>query len=259
MYEIETDFRIWDSVIEKSILEFEKEPNVDYELFGSIFTTYNLDSISNNGLHKTYLADSKNIKINTLRTQKLIFFRWIMNLSLLRAYNAIEIFVSSAIIEQYLGEETTVSQFKELSKKVNNEVANYFAANNLGKINSKNNRHLIKFLRHKSSDVDNFLKQKVRVDLDTNWEEFFEFISILRNVIAHNGMILNQDTLNNIKSSAKDIYERYFSNEVIEEDAILLNPNQEHFISVLTFMNNFAINLVKFIKQEEDLHFMSFR
>lgn len=258
MFEIESDLWVWDSIIEKSISEFEKESNIDCELFSSIFKAYNIDSISNHGFLKAYLAENKNIKISTLKTQKAIFFRWVMNLSLLRAYNAIEIFISSAIVEKYLGKEITISQFKELSMKLNIEIKSYFEMNNLGKVNSKNNRHVIKYLRHKSLDVDNFLKQKIRIDLNTNWEGFFEFVSILRNAIAHNGMILNQDTLNNIKSSAKDVYERYFSNEVMEEDAIFLNPNPKQFINVLTFMNDFAINMVKFIKEEPDLKFMSF-
>ena len=71
-------------------------------------------------------------------------------------------------------------------------------------------------------------------------------------------MMLSQDTLKRINSSSKDVYERYFSNELIEGDAFLLSPDQDQFSNVLMFMNEFSINLVGIIKQQDKFQFKSF-
>ncbi len=55
--------------------------------------------------------------------------------------------------------------------KLNIEIKSYFEMNNLGKVNSKNNRHVIKYLRHESRfGLIISIEQNRGIDLNTNWE-----------------------------------------------------------------------------------------
>lgn len=258
VYDTSTDISVWKSILEKVVEEHQNEDLVERELFTSIFTIYDINKTSGNGWLKVYRGESVKITTKNLGEQKQSFFRWIMNSSILKIYNSFEMLIQEVVAKEYLNQKIMSFGKKNVSA-VRNEINQFLTTNNLGKLDTKNNRHFIKYLKHKSSPVEEFLQKPVRIDLNTNWENLFELISILRNVIAHNGMMIEKDTLNEIKQTAKDIFERHFEVKTKIDDLILLDPKQEQIQSFINLINECAINLVKFVKNEDDLEFCSFR
>lgn len=258
VYNISTDIKIWQSIIGKIVDEYENEGLAERDLFSSIFTIYDIDKTSGNGLLKVFQNDNIKITTKNLREQKKSFFRWIINSSILKIYNSVEILLQSVILEEFLNHESKNFGKKDI-KLINKEISECFQNENLGKLNSHNNRHLIDYLKFKSSSVEEFMKNKVRIDLQSNWEEFFELISILKNVVVHNGMLIEKDTLNSIRNSARDIFERYFSTKLKVDELTLLDPNLPQILNFINMINEFAVNMVKFIKNEDDLQFSGFK
>ena len=72
-------------------------------------------------------------------------------------------------------------------------------------------------------------------------------VLILRNIVSHIGSKVSADLLNEIKGSAKDIFERHFT---IEEDNFgfnHFNANQEQFGNFLNLVNDYTLNTLKII------------
>ena len=121
---------------------------------------------------------------------------------------------------------------------------------------TKNNRHLIEFLRSKSNSFNAFADNKMNVDLMTTWANFFELLSILRNVVAHQGTVITNDTLNEIKSKSRDIFERYFEVTWDTTGDKHISPKENGIVSLIGVMNDFVVNTVKFINGEKDFKFI---
>lgn len=117
----------------------------------------------------------------------------------------------------------------------------------------------MEFMKHKSSDFSGFLRQKVNVNWTTRWDGFYEFFSILRNVITHQAMTITVDIRNNINSVAKDAFNHYFNQSLSEANIDILKPKNEHeFLFFVSHVNDFVTNTVKFIAEEENLRFIGF-
>ncbi|MEB0277193.1 hypothetical protein [Mucilaginibacter sp. 10B2] len=101
------------------------------------------------------------------------------------------------------------------------------------------------------------MESPLNIDLATTWGNFFEMISVLRNIIAHQGTIINNDTLNEIKSKAKDIFLRHF--EVVKDEFKdnHLQPKEIEFSDFINIVNTFALNTVKFTASKSDFGFLN--
>jgi hypothetical protein len=119
-------------------------------------------------------------------------------------------------------------------------------------VDTKNNRHIIQFFKHQSTDITSFLTLPIRIDFTTSWENFFELVSTLRNVIAHQGTIVSADTHNEIKSKAKDIFEKYFNLPKDDNGYMNLHPIADQFLNFTCLYNDFAVNVVKFMYKKSD-------
>jgi len=175
---------------------------------------------------------------------------------LLKGYNAIEILLLQSIQLAFYPEFVDPLAGKKESEKIQKEVKD-FLKNNKCSIDKRNNRHIIQFLRQKSAKVNSFLSQLVRIDVKTNWEAFFELISLLRNIIAHHGMIVTLDVQNEINSRASDLFNRNFD---IVSDGVgnqtLKFKDIHRFQSFIDYFNDFTLNTAKFIFDQPDLSFM---
>lgn len=111
----------------------------------------------------------------------------------------------------------------------------------------------------KSDEFLVFKNQLIRSDLNSNWEEFFEFISILRNVIAHHDMIITKNIHNELKKNCKILFERHFRLIKDENDQNILFFEKKTMAShFLKLYSDFGINTVKFIYEKNDLSFIGF-
>jgi hypothetical protein len=69
--------------------------------------------------------------------------------------------------------------FFENATKVGDEMIKraFRESKDMGRLETKNNRHLIAFLRYKCPAYAGFVQQPVRIDRKTTWEQFFELMS----------------------------------------------------------------------------------
>jgi hypothetical protein len=89
------------------------------------------------------------------------------------------------------------------------------------------------------------------------WDEFYEFFSILRNVITHHAMIITPDIRNNLNSVAKDAFNHYFIQPSNTTDIdILKSKDEHHFLYFVSHVNDFVANAVKFIAGETNFAFI---
>jgi hypothetical protein len=208
VWQVGADLHFWQSFLKFSVEEYRGNGSRPEEVYSAGFTAVNIDLTASPGFLKTH---SKVMRIKTLdldeRSQD--FFVWVMNLSILKIYNSLEVFLLQAIQMTFFPNHKNPIEGKKAVDEINKEIREYLKKQSINQ-DTKNNRHIIRFLEHKSSEVASFFKMPIRIDLITNWGNFFELISILRNVIAHQGTIINIDTLNDIKSKAKDVFQRHF-------------------------------------------------
>lgn len=254
VFNLDAKLSFWKSFLNTSIEEFRKGKPNQMELFGAIFTAYDIDQIMNLGYLKTYMK--KNVSITASELDKYIdeFFTWVMNLAILKIYNAVELFLLTSIQLNKFPELGNSIKCKKDSDNINSKIKSYLTDLNI-KVNTKNNKHIIEFLKT-NENIDLFLKQPIRIDLKSTWGSFFEMASILRNIIAHQGTIISKDAYNEIKQNANDLFHRYFKLNKDEFDNMHLSPIISQFMNFINYYNDFVVNVVKFLFNEKDLKFL---
>lgn len=251
VFGIDADLRFWHSFLELSIEEYINKNSRPEEVFSAIFTAYDINLVENIGLLKIH-KKVYSVKTLDLNKRSQAFFTWVINLAIIKTYNALEVYLLQAIHIRYFPNLENPVESKKAAEQFNREIRAYLTTQNV-KTDTKNNRHIIQFLRHQSTDIATFLKLPARIDLNTNWENFFELVSILRNVVAHQGRIVSADTHNEIKSKAKDLFERYFLLTKDEKEFMSLQPIVDQFLNFISFYNDFALNTVKLLYNQNDL------
>ena len=251
VFGVDVDLRFWQSIVKDLIGEYQLSGAPTSMLFSAVFHAYNLDPFSNHGYLKTQ-EDAFSILKGDLENHRKAFFAWVTNLSILKIYNALEIFLIQAIHLRYFPNHDSPIGNKDATGNLNKEIKAFLTTQSI-KVDTKNNRHLICFLRNRSVEIASFLEFPIRVDLKTSWQDFFELVSILRNVIAHQGTIVGKNTHNEIKSRGRDIFHRHFVLSKGSNGYLNLVPIEESFSNFIIILNDFAVNCVKLMFNEKDL------
>ncbi|WP_448103509.1 hypothetical protein [Pedobacter panaciterrae] len=252
VFAVETDLHFWESILNIAIEKYKSQPQAD--LFNAIFTAYNIDETSADG----NLEDFKgyiSVTSTDLESKKMIFLSWVRNLTTLKLYNALEVFIFQAIWLKYYPHLKNPALNKKSIDALTREIRKYLVDNGLS-TDSKNNRYIIEFLTSKSPQFSNFFEQKMRTDLDTSWYSFFDLLSILRNIIAHQGTIVSLDSKNEILSKAKDVFQRHFKLTQDLNKTLNLEPIGDRYGNFILFINDLALNSIKFIFEERNFGFL---
>lgn len=252
VFNVDTDLHFWESVLINAIEKYKSQPDANF--FGAIFAAYNIDEFGADGDLQDFKGD---ITVGTadLEKKKQMFLSWVRNLTTLKLYNALEVFFLQAIWLKYYLHLQNPTFNKKSSDALLREIRNHLTTNSLS-TDSKNNKYLIEFLKSKSPQFANFFNQKMRIDLNTSWCEFFELLSILRNIIAHQGTIVSSDSKNEIFSKAKDVFQRHFKLVPDNDNNLNLEPIGEQYSNFILLINDLALNSVKFIFEQPDFSFM---
>lgn len=254
LFTVDNHLKFWSHVLQRFINDLGTEKAL-LPLYQALFAAYDRDYQSHSGklvTHNMVFAIEK----AELEDEKKQFFSWIMNLSILKAYNAAELFLLQAIVLNHFPTLINPVEGKKHAERVHKEICNYLDNNGV-EPNKSNNRHVIQFVKLKSIKAASFLEHTMNVDLKTTWEGFFELFSILRNIIIHNSLIVSQDVHNNIKSIAKDIFERHFALYTDSAGYNILQPDEKKFDNFIIQINDFVLNAIKFISGEDTLAFLS--
>ena len=255
-WQIEADIRFWKHFLDFSIDRYKKENPINRKILESGFSIYNWNHIKDTA----WLASSNETlskEIIDLDAHGKEFFHWIMNLSIVRVYNSLELLLLRAVKEKYFPNLSDPLSGKKETDAVIAAVKTALKNQQL-KVDTKNNRYLIAFLITTNAETKKFYGNSINnAGFKTNWINFFEFFSILRNVIAHHSMIIETDVLNNIKSIAADVFSHYFDDQNSKNTAIVLKPKSEdYFLNFLNHINDFAGNTLKFLADEKNLNFI---
>jgi len=251
------DINFWHSVVKWAISEYQSKPPSLGINFESVFTTHDLDYKSFHGLLKVH-KEIFTIKTIHLESHSQSFFIWVMNLSIIKIYNASETFLLNTIGFIYFPNIKYRNNNKKFHELIQREIKNHLKHKNF-KFDTKNNKHLILFLKSKSSKFKTFINRKINVDLNTKWEDFFELISILRNVIAHQGMAVTLDNINEINSKAKDVFQKHFNLSEDLDGYLQILPDKERFVGFIDLINKFTLNTIKFIADKPDFTFLEMK
>jgi len=150
-------------------------------------------------------------------------------------------------------------------REVENKMCEFLEHNSTS-YDKRNNRHIIQFLKIKFPLFDDFMSCEIIKDFKNSREDFFEMISILRNVVAHHAMIVTDDTRNSICSRAKFVFEHFFDLEKDEDQNLVLSPKlgkEENepsiFRHLIDLINRFTLNSTQLIMGEGDLNFLGLK
>lgn len=251
IFSIQNDLGFWKGFLERAIKDY---PLGEHSIYTSLFHAYDLDYLTNSG----YLCLDQEvfeIKVPDLNDKREEFFSWILNLSVLRAYNSIEILILRSIQKAYYPSLMDPIKGKKQTDAIQGEIIKYLKSNSLN-TSTKNNEHLLEFLKQKEYKITIFLKHSLNVDLKTNWENFFRLLSILRNIVVHHGMIIQPDIHNEIKSKAKDIFQRYFSLKLNSNGYYILVPDEDKFRDLITYINSLTLTIYKLIFNQDSFDFV---
>ena len=245
------DLNFYRSFLKHSIDRYLSQEYQPEQIYSAVFHAYNISPETGDGWGRMH-KDIDHVLTIDLHASSEAFMCSIANQSLLRIYNAMEVFFFEAIKIRYFPNLKNPTGSRKASSAVTTAIIEDLKSIDK-RIDSRNNMHILSFLRKKSAELDWFLNQKMRIDLDTDWNNFFELTSILRNLVGHHGTIVSSDTKNEIHSKAKDVFARHF--DLIKDQNGYLNllPKIDQFSNFISFYNDFTMNIVKFIFGYEDL------
>ena len=255
VFATDTDLNFWKSFLDTSINDYKMNNPNQVELYEAGFYVYDYGINNDYGFLKGH-KESRSIDTSNIERYKDNFISWVSNLAILKVYNALENFMLRAIQIKYFP-TLNFNGSRKGNNEINNAIISYLKFENIN-IDTKNNRHIIQFLRNKSSNITLFLDHPMNIDVVSSWGNFFELISILRNIVAHQGTIVSHDSHNEIKSIAKDIFNRHFSIIKDELGAQHLQPNNNNgeYSHLISLFNSFALHIVQCIFDENDLKFL---
>lgn len=255
IFNIDHDLRFWKHFLKISIDAYSSD--TDREINTAIFCVYDHPCDHIGGILKCHEKVYRT-NVSELHKKSIDFITWVMNLSMLNAYNSMEILILQTIQMAYYPKLTNPVNGKKQTDNIQYQIKDFLKNNSIN-VDTKNNDYLIQFLKLKSPEISSFLNLKMNTDLNTRWIDYFYLISILRNVVAHCAMIVQPDIHNEIKSRAKDIFERHFEIKKNLEGFPILNPKPNNFNELIKFINSLTISIYKFAFNENDLSFIGMR
>ena len=254
VFQVGIDLKFWNRFLQTSVRKFQAENIEAREIVSSLFGAYDIDVSSDSGYLKIY-DKSKSIGSAELEAYRVKFFSWVINGGIVRVYVAIEIVLIQTIWDNYFSTLPNPTASKKNTDTIQRKIREKLKEKSRSG-ETKNNRHLVEYLSLNSIEYQKFLAKPIRIDLTTTWKDFFELVSILRNIVSHVGSKVNNDLLNEIRSKAKDIFERHFI-------IIMDGQNEQHLMAVqdqignfLNLINDFTLNTIKIARKETNFDFL---
>lgn len=230
------------SCVSEYAKDLEKKLPFQNYYFDTAFFVHNVGPNADDTL-KSYNTENYTITPKDIQKWQNAFFSNINIIHIVKFYNAIERFLIISIRNAFFPD---VIINNHLQQNIN------ISINKLGYKDKKNNKHLIDFLNETSESCREFLSEKLNVDQNLSWKDFFKLLSVLRNNIAHNGGYIDTDIINNLKGINTKIVDQYFS---LESERLVVKDNIQ-FLNFFGYCDRLCINLIKFIHNETELEFL---
>jgi hypothetical protein len=257
VFQTEIDLKFWNVFLEQSVSEHTEENPFNKVTVTSIFSAFDINVNLNTGYLKAY-EKHKSIGNTRLQKYKESFFSWVINGGIVRIYIAAEIAFIQTIWKIHFPSFFDPIENRNNMAKLHTAIRNELKTKGK-KAETKNNRHLIEYLSSVSPEYQEFLSRSVKIDLKTNWSDFFELVSILRNIFSHAGSKISKNTINELKSKSKDILERHFTILTDDYGELQLMVIQESLGNFINLINTFVLNTIKIALQEKDFSFLKMK
>ena len=245
-FPINNDLQLWQVFLPSAIkIYLEKYPN-QINLQSSGFYAYDINTKTSIVLLKNFNKISE-IKTHELELNRCNFFQWVQILSIVRLYNSIEDLLIHSIQLKYFNNLSLVLKNRKQVNAIKNSIQKNLVNNDIVP-SRNNNKYLIDFIKLKSPTAANFFQLKTYSIPKSTWEDFFEFISIIRHIIVHNGMIVSTEERSNINSKFKEMFTLYFQLKKNVDGFMTLQINEKTgVVNIISMCNDFALNTAKFI------------
>jgi hypothetical protein len=254
IFNVDVDLNFWSDFLKNATVKYQERPDYQEEIYSAGFAVYDWDIANKNGLLKMS-PYTRSLMKNELESERLTFFYWIRNLALLKSYNALELLIIQSLWISHFPHGKNPIINKKSSDILQKEIKELLILNGISN-DTKNNRHLIEAIKLLSPQYSSFLGMAMNIDVKTTWGGFFEMLSVLRNIIAHQGTVINNDTINELRSKAGDIFKGYFSIHIDEFKIKHLKPKENNFSNFINLINSFALNTIKIIASEPNFNFI---
>jgi hypothetical protein len=254
VFQVGIDLNFWSSFLKTYVEKFQKENIEAREIFSSLFGAYDIDISSNSEFLKIY-EKSKTISSDDLGEYRVNFFSWVINSGLVKVYIAIELALIQTIWDKDFSNLPNPAVRKKNADAIQRKIREKLCENSKSG-ETKNNRHIIEYLSLNSSEYQSFLSKPIRIDLTTTWANFFELVSILRNIVSHVNSKIDTDILNEIRSKATDIFERHFTIVLDPQGELHLMAVQDQIGDFLNLINDFTLNTIKIARNETSFDFL---
>ncbi len=261
VFRVRDDIEFWSNFLNWAIKQYPKTfpQQIDRVIRHGLFTTIDIDFVNKKAIGVNQPNPEKR-NSNSLEQYKFAFFEWVLSYATLRIYNSLEILLLKSIqlrfFKIFYGEDESRKNTETARK-----IKQFLNQKNIKNV-TKNNRHIIAFLKEKSPSFKQLIKLKVREDLKVNWEEFFEMTSILRNVIVHGNADLTNNTVNELKKNGGTLLNQYFDismgNYGLKKLSPVQAPERGNYNNFLKMFDDFAVNSMKAIFEKGDLTFLGF-
>lgn len=256
-FELSKDIRYWQYFLTLSIDQYNKIFPERRQLSESGFYVYDINLETNEfclvGDNETSFLFNTDMNVESQK-----FFTWVTNLALSRLYNILERALLRIIGYKFLLRKPSEGFDKQVSDKVLSCVYHWLKEKNY-KIDKRNNRHVISFLKYRCVYFNIFLRTNHTFGVEGNMESFFEFLSILRNIVVHNAMHLNKEAVSRLMSIDPNLFQAFFDQKIEKGTELLKFKTPELFLSFQSKINMFLVNTIKSVAGEDDLEFLGLK
>ncbi len=253
LFQINNDLHFWQTFLKGKIKEIvEQDINPARRAFESGFYVYDIPYNSQQGwLKDLNLAFEKSM--NDLPKWFNEFFGRTTNLYISKAYSEMELVFLEVIHRIYFPEIIDNSRERSYYNKIERKIKDYLKNNGI-EVDTKNNRHIIEFLKSNNIEFYVFLNMHPRINFNSSWQEFFEFVSILRNSSSHIRSVFTIDGMNGLKGQYQEFLNAFFTIVDLEEGYFTLVPLDND--NLWSLINDFTANTIKILVGESNLNFL---
>jgi hypothetical protein len=249
LHQIEFDLWTWENVLNHFVNKYLENNSQEREISSSTSVCHDHKLDGTESLLKTNRESRKKVDGEGLFEAKSRFFHEVMNLHMVSLFHALETLLLKTISEEILGYGYKFKPWREASSQIKKDIKK------TGKSDGKNNKYIVIYLKSKvNEDVPRFLESKV-IDWEMSWERYFYFLANYRHLVIHNNKIFDKDDLNALKSNAKKVFETHFE----ENESCSYPKDMDSFKNIIRLTLQLGLNLVKFIKDEDDLTFAGYK
>jgi len=247
--QINNDLTFWSSSLVNRVEKYTEENSWrEGFVYDSVFATYDI-GLDGSGI-LMMMNERFSAGVGDLQNWAKGFNGRLTGLYVVREYNELELLLLGTANQKYfpkINYQPEVSFYKTIERKIRHQLREHGL-----EIESTNNRHILTFFKLKCHEYHLFLNAPVQ-GFDIRWEQFFEFISILRNSMANNRGAFTSKGMDKISEEYEILIRLLFRIYAEDDLNYILELQSENYHNFWNLINDFAANTIKVLANERTL------